>query len=66
MVGKVSKINLEDKEVILENDEALKYTHLVMAVGSTGPYPGRAKAKRKGLMEDDYRNLSSQVNVHIL
>ncbi|XP_068113569.1 ferroptosis suppressor protein 1 [Hyperolius riggenbachi] len=40
--GKVIGINLETQHVLLENDEELHYSHLIIATGSDGPFPGKA------------------------
>lgn len=41
--GKVAKVDLEAKKVYVENvNEAIEYTDVVFAVGSTGPFPGNA------------------------
>ncbi|XP_067876420.1 ferroptosis suppressor protein 1-like [Heterodontus francisci] len=39
--GKVSDIDLEDQDVIMENGEVIHYSHLILATGSTGPFPGK-------------------------
>ncbi|XP_063291243.1 ferroptosis suppressor protein 1 [Pelobates fuscus] len=39
--GKVVGINLETQRVILENNEELPYSHLIIATGSDGPFPGK-------------------------
>ncbi|XP_067828458.1 ferroptosis suppressor protein 1-like [Heptranchias perlo] len=39
--GKVSDIDLEDQDVILENGEVIHYSHLILATGSSGPFPGK-------------------------
>ena len=58
-------VDLEEKEVKLDNGQNLKYTHLVMAVGSNGPYPGRAKSNTKEQMEKDYSHLAEQVKDYV-
>lgn len=42
--GKVAKVDLENKQVHLEGTEVepIKFTDVVFAVGSTGPFPGNA------------------------
>ncbi|XP_069741546.1 ferroptosis suppressor protein 1-like isoform X2 [Narcine bancroftii] len=39
--GKVRDIDLEDQGVIMENGEVIHYSHLILATGSTGPFPGK-------------------------
>jgi len=39
--GKVKDINIEEKFVILDNKEEIKFTELVLATGSSGPFPGK-------------------------
>uniref|UniRef100_UPI00398F8B6B ferroptosis suppressor protein 1-like n=1 Tax=Pristiophorus japonicus TaxID=55135 RepID=UPI00398F8B6B len=39
--GKVSDIDLEAQNVIMENEEVIHYSHLILATGSTGPFPGK-------------------------
>ncbi|KAM4636660.1 ferroptosis suppressor protein 1 [Discoglossus pictus] len=39
--GKVVGINLETRQVLLENNEELHFSHLIIATGSSGPFPGK-------------------------
>lgn len=39
--GKVEDINLENKNVTLNSGESINYTELVLATGSSGPFPGK-------------------------
>ncbi|XP_041032160.1 ferroptosis suppressor protein 1-like [Carcharodon carcharias] len=39
--GKVTDIDLEEQNVIMENGEVIRYSHLILATGSTGPFPGK-------------------------
>ncbi|XP_078055645.1 ferroptosis suppressor protein 1-like [Mustelus asterias] len=39
--GKVSDIDLEGQDVIMENGEVIHYSYLILATGSTGPFPGK-------------------------
>ncbi|XP_062926698.1 ferroptosis suppressor protein 1-like [Mobula hypostoma] len=39
--GKVSAIDLKDQDVIMENGEVIHYSYLILATGSTGPFPGK-------------------------
>lgn len=39
--GVVVDINLKNKTVLLKGGEALPFSHLILATGSTGPFPGK-------------------------
>ncbi|KAE8591206.1 hypothetical protein XENTR_v10018341 [Xenopus tropicalis] len=39
--GKVVGINLQTQRVILESNEELQFSHLIIATGSNGPFPGK-------------------------
>ncbi|XP_048419282.1 ferroptosis suppressor protein 1-like isoform X2 [Stegostoma tigrinum] len=39
--GKVVDIDLEKQNVILENGDTLRFSHLILATGSSGPFPGK-------------------------
>uniref|UniRef100_A0A8C5QRL0 Ferroptosis suppressor protein 1 n=1 Tax=Leptobrachium leishanense TaxID=445787 RepID=A0A8C5QRL0_9ANUR len=39
--GKVVGINLETQHVLLESNEELHFSHLIIATGSDGPFPGK-------------------------
>ncbi|XP_063135370.1 ferroptosis suppressor protein 1 isoform X10 [Rattus norvegicus] len=39
--GKVIGIDLKNRMVLLEGGEALPFSHLILATGSTGPFPGK-------------------------
>ncbi|CAI9566110.1 unnamed protein product [Staurois parvus] len=39
--GKVVGINLETQNVLLESNEELHFSHLIIATGSHGPFPGK-------------------------
>ncbi|XP_059802678.1 ferroptosis suppressor protein 1-like [Hypanus sabinus] len=39
--GKVIDIDLQDQSVIMENGEVIRYSYLILATGSTGPFPGK-------------------------
>ncbi|KAI8489722.1 Apoptosis-inducing factor 2 [Branchiostoma belcheri] len=39
--GRVKDVNTSDRTIILETGETMSYTHLVLATGCTGPFPGR-------------------------
>ncbi|XP_049646454.1 ferroptosis suppressor protein 1 [Suncus etruscus] len=39
--GLVVKIDLKNQTVMLEDGEALPFSHLILATGSTGPFPGK-------------------------
>ncbi|XP_059496248.1 ferroptosis suppressor protein 1-like [Stegostoma tigrinum] len=39
--GKVNDIDFEQQNVILESEEVIHYTYLILATGSTGPFPGK-------------------------
>ncbi|XP_041032006.1 ferroptosis suppressor protein 1-like [Carcharodon carcharias] len=39
--GKVVDIDLEKQDVILESGEIVHFSHLILATGSSGPFPGK-------------------------
>ncbi|XP_076773063.1 ferroptosis suppressor protein 1 isoform X1 [Arvicanthis niloticus] len=39
--GKVIGIDLKNRMVLLQGGEALPFSHLILATGSTGPFPGK-------------------------
>jgi len=39
--GFVKDIDLDNKTIVLDNNETLPFTQLVLATGSTGPFPGK-------------------------
>lgn len=39
--GLVVKIDLKNQTVLLESGEALPFSHLILATGSSGPFPGK-------------------------
>ncbi|XP_078386960.1 ferroptosis suppressor protein 1-like [Cetorhinus maximus] len=39
--GKVINIDLEKQDVILESGEIVHFSHLILATGSSGPFPGK-------------------------
>lgn len=39
--GKVVGIDLKNRVVLLQGGEALPFSHLILATGSTGPFPGK-------------------------
>ncbi|XP_053307245.1 ferroptosis suppressor protein 1 [Spea bombifrons] len=39
--GKVTGINLQNHYILLENNEELHFSHLIIATGSDGPFPGK-------------------------
>ncbi|XP_070082771.1 ferroptosis suppressor protein 1 isoform X2 [Equus asinus] len=39
--GLVVEIDLKNQTVLLEDGEALPFSHLILATGSTGPFPGK-------------------------
>ncbi|XP_039176435.1 ferroptosis suppressor protein 1 isoform X3 [Crotalus tigris] len=39
--GKVVEINLQKHQVLLNDDKVLSFSHLILATGSEGPFPGK-------------------------
>ncbi|KAM4703642.1 ferroptosis suppressor protein 1 [Rhinophrynus dorsalis] len=39
--GKVKEINLQTQHILLESNEELHFSHLIIATGSDGPFPGK-------------------------
>ncbi|XP_069609319.1 ferroptosis suppressor protein 1 isoform X1 [Ranitomeya imitator] len=60
--GRVSGINLQKQLVVLENNEEIRYSHLIIATGSDGPFPGKFnKATTKEMAIQVYEDLVKEV-----
>ncbi|XP_077115388.1 ferroptosis suppressor protein 1 isoform X1 [Ranitomeya variabilis] len=60
--GRVSGINLQKQLVVLENNEEIHYSHLIIATGSDGPFPGKFnKATTKEKAIQVYEDLVKEV-----
>ncbi|KAI8489718.1 Apoptosis-inducing factor 2 [Branchiostoma belcheri] len=49
--GTVTAINAAEKTVVLASGETVKYSHLVLATGSTGPFPGKSPDELTSIAE---------------
>ncbi|XP_069835269.1 ferroptosis suppressor protein 1 [Dendropsophus ebraccatus] len=60
--GQVVGINLQNNTVVLENNEEIHFSHLIIATGSDGPFPGKFnKAATKEMAIQKYEDLVKQV-----
>ncbi|KAM8923855.1 ferroptosis suppressor protein 1 [Pelodytes ibericus] len=60
--GKVTEINLETQHVLLESNEELRFSHLIIATGSDGPFPGKFnKVASKDAAIQMYEDLVKEV-----
>ncbi|XP_063817386.1 ferroptosis suppressor protein 1 [Pseudophryne corroboree] len=60
--GKVVGINLETQNVLLESNEELHFSHLIIATGSYGPFPGKVnKIVTKDAAVQLYEDLVQQI-----
>ena len=60
--GNVTSIDLADKYVVVDSsDKVIKYTDLVIAVGSSGPFPGRVFAQTADEAAKQYTELGNEV-----
>ncbi|KAM4032886.1 ferroptosis suppressor protein 1 [Anomaloglossus baeobatrachus] len=60
--GRVSGINLQKQTIVLEDNEKIHYSHLIIATGSDGPFPGKFnKASTKEMAIELYENLVKEV-----
>ena len=61
LLGTVTSIDLSNKQVIVDTvDEPLKYTDLVIAVGSVGPFPGKIFVQTADEAAAKYRELGKE------
>ncbi|KAJ1143439.1 hypothetical protein NDU88_009748 [Pleurodeles waltl] len=60
--GKLIGINLEKQQVLLESGEELYFSHLILATGSDGPFPGKFNQPvSMELAIQTYENLAKEV-----
>ncbi|XP_040293576.1 ferroptosis suppressor protein 1 [Bufo bufo] len=60
--GRVVGINLQNQTIVLENNEEIHFSHLIIATGSDGPFPGKLnKATTKERAIQSYEDLVKQV-----
>nr|DBA15348.1 TPA: hypothetical protein GDO54_004574 [Pyxicephalus adspersus] len=60
--GKVVEINLQSQKVVLESNEELHFSHLIIATGSDGPFPGKFnKTTTKDAAIQMYEDLVKEV-----
>ncbi|XP_018416778.1 PREDICTED: apoptosis-inducing factor 2 [Nanorana parkeri] len=60
--GKVAAINTQTQNVVLESNEELHYSHLIIATGSNGPFPGKFnKISTKDAAIQMYEDLVKEV-----
>ena len=75
LLGTVTSIDLNKKQIVVNTvNEPLKYTDLVIAVGSVGPFPGKifvqtaveAAAKYSELGNEVHKNLYAHHSLRML
>lgn len=60
--GQVVGINMQNQTVVLENNEEIHFSHLIIATGSDGPFPGKFnKAVTKEMAIQLYEDLVKEV-----
>lgn len=60
--GRLTGINLEKQQVLLESGEELYFSHLILATGSDGPFPGKFNQPvNMELAIQTYENLAKEV-----
>ncbi|XP_075698867.1 ferroptosis suppressor protein 1 [Rhinoderma darwinii] len=60
--GRVVGINLQNQTVVLENNEEINFSHLIIATGSDGPFPGKFnKTATKKMAIQIYEDLVKEV-----
>jgi len=60
--AKVSNVDFETKKVFLEDsDKEIRYTDVVFAVGSDGPFPGRPNSKTIETVTEEYLILGQEI-----
>ncbi|QQP54265.1 Uncharacterized protein FKW44_007043, partial [Caligus rogercresseyi] len=61
--GSVSDVDFEKKEVTVSPEVGnYSYTHLIIAVGSRGPFPGKSDAKTQEDVRKSYSELASELD----
>ena len=62
MLGSVTRIDLINKHVMTDaTDDIIKYTDLVIAVGSVGPFPAKTVAQKANEAIKQYKELGDEV-----
>ena len=59
--GHVTKVDLETRKIFVNDNFALDFTDVVIAVGSDGPFPGVAKGFTLEDIKTEYKNLSDTI-----
>eukprot|EP00095_Tigriopus_kingsejongensis_P009078 maker-scaffold742_size103727-snap-gene-0.21 protein:Tk09078 transcript:maker-scaffold742_size103727-snap-gene-0.21-mRNA-1 annotation:"hypothetical protein BRAFLDRAFT_206528" len=58
---KVTDIQFESHTLTLEGGRSLSFSHLVVATGSSGPFPGRTEARTLEDLTNHYRALAEEI-----
>ncbi|XP_059081447.1 ferroptosis suppressor protein 1-like isoform X2 [Tigriopus californicus] len=58
---KVTDINFEGRTLTLESGKSLEYSHLVIATGSSGPFPGRTETRTIQDLADAYETIGNEI-----
>ena len=62
LLGTVTSIDLAQQCVLVDtSEEAIKYTDLVIAVGTTGPFPGKVFSQTADVAAKQYKELRNEV-----
>jgi NADH dehydrogenase FAD-containing subunit len=59
--GRVTHVDFNEKKVITESGDILDFTDVVMAVGSTGPFPGRTETGSVEEATMAYKEISDEI-----
>ncbi|KAM4852090.1 ferroptosis suppressor protein 1 isoform 1-T2 [Thomomys bottae] len=59
--GQVVGIDLKNQTVLLQGGEALPFSHLILATGSTGPFPGKCNMSCQQTAIQAYEDMVKQV-----
>ena len=57
-VAKVRKVGQEEAE---EEEEDLPFSYLILATGSSGPFPGRTEVARKEELQEETNRVAEEV-----
>jgi NADH dehydrogenase FAD-containing subunit len=61
--GKVVSVKKDAKKVVLEDGTEIEYSDLILATGSTGPFPGRSHADTAAKLKEEYTHLREEVRL---
>ena len=66
VLGTVTHIDLIDKYVVVDTlEDVIKYTDLVIAVGTIGPFPSKIFTQKADVAAEKYKNLGDEVQLRL-